>query len=150
MLRGVLSGLTMGGVEQLVLRYLTEANIKCTPGAAFNSCASIAPAMAARLRHWGQPAEHLKVVGLRAPLGPRAHKQWRTLAAKGQQRYFTHHVVLLGDFVADPTGAQFGSTFPLVEKLDDFLAKWDEAYVLDWMGQGRQTYLGVKRVLKES
>lgn len=51
MLRGVLSGLTMGGVEQLVLRYLTEANIKCTPGAAFNSCASIAPAMAARLRH---------------------------------------------------------------------------------------------------
>lgn len=115
-----------------------ESRLKCTPGATFNNCASVAPVLAARLAYWGFPAERLKIVGLKAKLGPGAHKNWRTL----EKRYrdldmtpsFVHHAVLVGDRVVDPTGAQFGKTFPLFNNTDEYLAKWNEAYILDGSG----------------
>jgi hypothetical protein len=135
-------------LEDLVHGWLTSTNQRCTPGATFNSCSTIAPHLVDWLKWRGVPAERLKVVGLLVPLGPRAHKHWRALEARGQAPYFTHHAAFVNDVVIDPAGAQFGTTFPLFMAADRYLALWSEAYILDWVGEGRETRLEVVRTLK--
>jgi hypothetical protein len=76
----------------------------------------------------------MKVVGLRRKLGPYAHKLWKQLEAAGKRSRFSHHVVLMDGWVLDPTGAQFGRTFPLVTRAADYLEDWDEAYILGPLG----------------
>ena len=125
-------------LEDAVTRWMTTTGVKCTPGSAFNNCATFAPHLAARLAYWGFPAERLKIVGLRVPLGPYAHKNWRALDKRYRDEAgvvgFVHHAVLVGDRVVDPTGAQFGKTFPLFSDVDEYLAKWNAAYILDGSG----------------
>lgn len=134
----MLAGVLDGKLRSVVDEWLLTTRLSCTPAGTYNNCASIAPVLAARLVYLKFPAKQLKVVGLRTPLGPYAHRNWKALEGKGQSRYFTHHAVLVGDMVVDPTGAQFGRTFPLYSPKREFLAKWDEAYTLDPTGRVTQ------------